>query len=247
MATQLAKGLEYLTVLGPGKVIVLLSTMPGDKLAYLSRHIEHKRILKVLAECSVRQVSAIARKTEAEALVALMNGLEPHVSIELLNQLEADTITQFLTHLESGRLIRIITGIGVTSMINLLGAIGPERSLLLARELDPQSLIGLVKKVPMSDLAPLALRLKVNFLRELMRTDTAENLAFLIKSVGYRNILELVHFLGDAETIHLTKRLKAKKMQQLIFFIHQMKLKKPKAVTKKPAKPKKKTTKRKSL
>ena len=59
MASELAKGLEYLTVLGPGKVIVLLSTMPGDKLTYLSRNIEHKKILSVLRHSSVRTVAAI--------------------------------------------------------------------------------------------------------------------------------------------------------------------------------------------
>ena len=80
MANELTKGLQYLTVLGPGKVIVLLSTMPGDKLNYLSRHIEHKKILKVLSQTSVRQVSAIVRQSNVEALVTLMNSLEADAS-----------------------------------------------------------------------------------------------------------------------------------------------------------------------
>jgi hypothetical protein len=110
---------------------------------------------------------------------------------------------------------------------------------VLAKELPADSLVGLVRKVPMKDLAPLATRLKVNFLKSLMAADTTEHLAKFIISVGSRNVLELVHFLGEKETLHLAQRLKVQKMQGLIYLIHGMKLR-PIASAKKLKKPNKK-------
>lgn len=91
----------------------------------------------------------------------------------------------------------------------------------------------------MRELAPLAVRLKVEFLSQLLSADTPEHLAKLVTTLGQRNLLELIHFMGEKEIIHLLQRYKAPKLEGLILLLNRMRVRKPKAARKKTPKKKK--------